>query len=66
MADSARVCMNKSFNTLVINASEFENLQFLENDCRNYINKVRHLCLGKGTIDQALYAYLMRSNASYE
>ncbi|XP_035551761.1 protein FAR1-RELATED SEQUENCE 1-like [Juglans regia] len=37
----------------------FENLQFLEKDCRNYIDKARQLRLGKGGVE-ALRAYFMR------
>ncbi|KAF5471899.1 hypothetical protein F2P56_008663 [Juglans regia] len=40
--------MNKSFAALVQEAGVFENLLFLEKDCRNYIDKARHLRIGKG------------------
>ncbi|XP_040989152.1 protein FAR1-RELATED SEQUENCE 5-like [Juglans microcarpa x Juglans regia] len=40
--------MNKSFDSLVVGASGFENLPFFEKYCCNYIDKVRHLRLGKG------------------
>ncbi|KAF5450325.1 hypothetical protein F2P56_030686 [Juglans regia] len=46
--DLVDIRMNKSFGSLVVGAGGFENLPFLENDCRNYINKERHLRLGKG------------------
>ncbi|KAF5450014.1 hypothetical protein F2P56_030399 [Juglans regia] len=59
VVDRAGVRMNKSFNTLVVNASGFENLQFLEKDCRNYIDKAIQLRLGKGDAE-ALRAYFMR------
>ncbi|KAF5446860.1 hypothetical protein F2P56_032458 [Juglans regia] len=39
--------MKKSFAVLVQEASGFENLPFLEKDCRNYIDKARYLQLGK-------------------
>ncbi|XP_035545047.1 protein FAR1-RELATED SEQUENCE 8-like [Juglans regia] len=44
----AGIRMNKSFGSLVVGAGGFENLPFLEKDCRNYIDKARHLRLGAG------------------
>ncbi|TXG60917.1 hypothetical protein EZV62_012280 [Acer yangbiense] len=44
--DMVGVRMNKRFGSLVVGTSGFENLQFLEKDCRNYIDKARHLRLG--------------------
>ncbi|KAF5464139.1 hypothetical protein F2P56_014243 [Juglans regia] len=41
--DLAGIRMNKSFGSLVVGAGGFENLPFLEKDCRNYIDKARHL-----------------------
>ncbi|KAF5477392.1 hypothetical protein F2P56_004037 [Juglans regia] len=46
--DIAGIRMNKSFGSLVVGAGGFENLPFLEKDCRNYIDKARHLRLGAG------------------
>ncbi|XP_042942856.1 protein FAR1-RELATED SEQUENCE 5-like [Carya illinoinensis] len=46
--DQAGIRMNKSFGSLVQEAGGFENLPFNEKDCRNYIDKARHLRLGKG------------------
>ncbi|KAG7973828.1 hypothetical protein I3843_06G017100 [Carya illinoinensis] len=46
--DQAGIRMNKSFAALVQEAGGFENLPFTEKDCRNYIDKARHLRLGKG------------------
>ncbi|XP_042962684.1 protein FAR1-RELATED SEQUENCE 5-like [Carya illinoinensis] len=51
--------MNKSFGSLVVGAGGFENLPFLEKDCRNYINKARHLRLGAGGAG-ALRDYFLR------
>ncbi|XP_040993336.1 protein FAR-RED IMPAIRED RESPONSE 1-like [Juglans microcarpa x Juglans regia] len=51
--------MNKSFGSLVIGVGGFKNLPFLENDCRNYIDKARHLRLGKGGAE-ALREYFCR------
>ncbi|XP_040996125.1 protein FAR-RED IMPAIRED RESPONSE 1-like [Juglans microcarpa x Juglans regia] len=51
--------MNKSFATLVQEAGGFENLPFNGKDCRNYIDKARHLRLGKGGAG-ALHEYFAR------
>ncbi|XP_042988604.1 protein FAR1-RELATED SEQUENCE 5-like [Carya illinoinensis] len=57
--DLAGIRMNKSFGSLVIGAGDFENLQFLEKDCRSYIDKARHLRLGAGGAG-ALRDYFLR------
>ncbi|XP_041009294.1 protein FAR1-RELATED SEQUENCE 5-like [Juglans microcarpa x Juglans regia] len=46
--DEAGIWMNKSFQALITDAGGFENVPFGEKDCRNYIDKARHLRLGKG------------------
>ncbi|XP_042940562.1 protein FAR1-RELATED SEQUENCE 5-like [Carya illinoinensis] len=57
--DRAGIRMNKNFLSLVVDAGGYENLQFQEKDCRNYIDKARHLRLGKGGGD-ALNQYFKR------
>ncbi|XP_041015001.1 protein FAR1-RELATED SEQUENCE 5-like [Juglans microcarpa x Juglans regia] len=57
--DLADIRMNKSFGSLVIGAGGFKNLSFLEKDCRNYIDKTKHLQLGKGGTG-ALQEYFLR------
>ena len=57
--DIAGVRMNKSFVSLVVGAGGFENLPFMEKDCRNYIDKARHLRLGAGGVG-ALREYFLR------
>ncbi|XP_042956283.1 protein FAR1-RELATED SEQUENCE 5-like [Carya illinoinensis] len=57
--DLAGIRMNKSFGSLVVGAGGFENLPFLEKDCRNYIDKARHLRLGAGGAG-ALQEYFLR------
>ncbi|KAK1584477.1 hypothetical protein Q3G72_033344 [Acer saccharum] len=57
--DMAGVRMNKSFRSLVVGVGGFENLPFLEKDCRNYIDKARHLRLGAGGAG-ALREYFLR------
>ena len=39
--DKASIRMNNSFNSFVVVAEGYENLSFLEKDCRNHIEKVR-------------------------
>ncbi|KAG6700729.1 hypothetical protein I3842_08G127000 [Carya illinoinensis] len=46
--DQAGIRMNKSFAALMQEAGGFENLSFLDKNFRNYIDKARHLRLGKG------------------
>ncbi|KAG2670827.1 hypothetical protein I3760_14G105400 [Carya illinoinensis] len=57
--DVAGIRLNKSYGSLVVGAGGFENLPFLEKDCRNYIHKARHLRLGAGGAG-ALRDYFMR------
>ncbi|XP_042988764.1 protein FAR1-RELATED SEQUENCE 5-like [Carya illinoinensis] len=57
--DLAGIRMNKNYGSLVVGAGGFENLPFLEKDCRNYIDKTRHLRLGAGGAG-ALRDYFMR------
>ncbi|XP_042988763.1 protein FAR1-RELATED SEQUENCE 5-like [Carya illinoinensis] len=54
--------MNKSFGSLVVGAGGFQNLPFLEKDCRNYIDKARHIRLGAGGAGGAgaLQEYFLR------
>ncbi|KAG2708236.1 hypothetical protein I3760_05G182800 [Carya illinoinensis] len=51
--------MNKNFGALVVEAGGFENLDFQEKDCRNFIDKARKLRLGKGG-GEALTEYFKR------
>ncbi|XP_041009321.1 protein FAR-RED IMPAIRED RESPONSE 1-like [Juglans microcarpa x Juglans regia] len=57
--DLADIRLNKSYKSLVVGPGGFENLPFLENDCRNYIDKARHLRLGACGVG-ALRDYFMR------
>ncbi|XP_042939228.1 protein FAR1-RELATED SEQUENCE 5-like isoform X2 [Carya illinoinensis] len=57
--DLAGIRLNKSYGSLVVGAGGFENLPFLEKDCRNYIEKARHLRLGAGGAG-ALRDYFLR------
>ncbi|XP_035549729.1 protein FAR1-RELATED SEQUENCE 5-like [Juglans regia] len=57
--DRAGIRMNKNYFSLVVDAGGFENLEFQERDCRNFIDKARHLRLGKGG-GEALNEYFQR------
>ncbi|XP_042974915.1 protein FAR1-RELATED SEQUENCE 5-like [Carya illinoinensis] len=57
--DLAGIRASKSYGSLVVGAGRFENLPFLEKDCRNYIDKARHLRLGAGGAG-ALRQYFLR------
>ncbi|XP_035541474.1 protein FAR1-RELATED SEQUENCE 1-like [Juglans regia] len=46
--DRADIRMNKNFGVLVVDARGFENLDFQEKYCRNFIDKAKQLRLGKG------------------
>ncbi|XP_059461860.1 protein FAR1-RELATED SEQUENCE 5-like [Corylus avellana] len=45
--DTSGICLNKNFNSLVVEMGGFENVPFGEKDCRNFIAKARELRLGK-------------------
>ncbi|XP_042979913.1 protein FAR-RED IMPAIRED RESPONSE 1-like [Carya illinoinensis] len=51
--------MNKNFQALVTEAGGFENSEFQEKDCRNYIDKAKYLRMGKGG-GEALNDYFKR------
>ncbi|XP_035551012.1 protein FAR1-RELATED SEQUENCE 5-like [Juglans regia] len=57
--DEAGIWMNKSFQAIVTDVGGFENVPFGEKNCRNYIDKARHLQLEKGSA-QALLEYFRR------
>ncbi|KAL7221718.1 hypothetical protein ACSBR1_023629 [Camellia fascicularis] len=54
--------MNKSFNSLVVQAGGHEKLTYLEKDCRNYIEKVRRIELGDGDAI-AMHNYFLKMQA---
>ena len=39
--------MHTSYNSAVVEVGGYENLSFVEMDCRNYIDKIRRLRLGE-------------------
>ncbi|CAH9129049.1 unnamed protein product, partial [Cuscuta epithymum] len=46
--DVAGIRLHKTFNAAVVEAGGYDQLPFIEKDCRNYIEKVRQLRLGSG------------------
>lgn len=46
--DIARISLQKTYNSVVVEAGGYENLEFVEKDCRKYIDKVIKLRLGEG------------------
>jgi hypothetical protein len=57
--DISRIGLSQSFNSLAVEAGGYENLHFIEKDCRNFNNKERHIRLGQGGA-KALLDYLNR------
>ncbi|KAG6696778.1 hypothetical protein I3842_09G166200 [Carya illinoinensis] len=57
--DRAGIRMHKNFHALVTEARGYENLDFQEKDCRNFIDRARHLRMGKGG-GEALNEYFKR------
>ena len=46
--DIADILLQKSYNSAIVEAGGYENLTFVNKDCRNYNDKVRKLRLGEG------------------
>ncbi|PUZ38986.1 hypothetical protein GQ55_9G241200 [Panicum hallii var. hallii] len=57
--DQAGIRINKSFGSLVVQAGSYENLEFGEKECRNYLQDVRKLKLGAGDA-YAINQYFLR------
>ncbi|XP_022858878.1 protein FAR1-RELATED SEQUENCE 5-like [Olea europaea var. sylvestris] len=57
--DVAGIPLHKSFNSTVVEAGGYENMTYVERDCRNYIKRVRILRLGKGDA-AALQSYFSK------
>ncbi|KAL7262655.1 hypothetical protein ACSBR1_000924 [Camellia fascicularis] len=54
--------MNKSFNSLVVQAGGHEKLTYLEKDCRNHMDRVRRIELGEGDAT-AMHNYFLKMQA---
>ncbi|GER52396.1 FAR1-related protein [Striga asiatica] len=65
--DVAGIPLHKSFNSVVVQAGGYENMTFVEKDCRNYIEKFRRLSLGEGDA-AAIQSYFidMQARDKYE
>jgi hypothetical protein len=60
--DTSGIRLSQSFNSLAVEAGGYENLPFIEKDCRNFIYKERHLRLGQGGA-KALHDYFTKMQA---
>ncbi|XP_022859604.1 protein FAR1-RELATED SEQUENCE 5-like [Olea europaea var. sylvestris] len=60
--DLAGIPLHKSYNSAVVEAGGYENITFVEKDCRNYVEQVRRLRLGEGDAF-AIQAYFSKMQA---
>ncbi|XP_022875791.1 protein FAR1-RELATED SEQUENCE 5-like [Olea europaea var. sylvestris] len=60
--DMARIPLHKSYNSAVVEAGGYENMNYIEKDCRNYIEQVRRLRLGEGDT-ASLQSYFSKMQA---
>ncbi|XP_045809922.1 protein FAR-RED IMPAIRED RESPONSE 1-like [Trifolium pratense] len=65
--DQAGINVSRNFRSLVVEANGYENLTFGEKDCRNYIDKVRRLRLGRGDADaiQNYFVKIQKQNSEF-
>ncbi|XP_028085062.1 protein FAR-RED IMPAIRED RESPONSE 1-like [Camellia sinensis] len=54
--------MNKSFNSLVVQAGGHEKLTYLEKDCRNHMDRVKRIELGEGDAT-TMHNYFLKMQA---
>ncbi|XP_052289871.1 protein FAR-RED IMPAIRED RESPONSE 1-like [Citrus sinensis] len=62
MNDCSGIRIAQNFNSIVVGASGYENMSFLEKDCRNFVNKTRRLQLEEGDT-MALLKYFQKKQA---
>ncbi|VFR01855.1 unnamed protein product [Cuscuta campestris] len=60
--DKAGIPLHKSFQVVVVEAGGYEELGFIEKDCRNYIEEFRRLRLGLGDAE-AIQGYFNKMQA---
>ncbi|XP_022868361.1 protein FAR1-RELATED SEQUENCE 5-like isoform X1 [Olea europaea var. sylvestris] len=60
--DMASISLHKIYNSAVVEAGGYENTTFVEKDCRNDVEQVRRLRLGKGDA-LAIQAYFSKMQA---
>ncbi|XP_022874023.1 protein FAR1-RELATED SEQUENCE 5-like [Olea europaea var. sylvestris] len=61
--DIAGILLHKSYNSAVVEAGGYENVTFVEKDCRHYVEQVRRLRLGEGDA-VAIQSYFSKMQAS--
>lgn len=57
--DQSGIGVSDTYHAMVVEAGGHENLPFQEIDCRNYVNQIRHLRLGKGDAS-AVHNYFLK------
>ncbi|XP_024036864.1 protein FAR1-RELATED SEQUENCE 5-like [Citrus clementina] len=62
MNDCAGIRIAQNFNSIVVGAGGYENVPFLEKDCRNFVDKTRRLQLEEGDA-MALLKYFQKKQA---
>ncbi|KAK9180305.1 hypothetical protein WN943_029513 [Citrus x changshan-huyou] len=62
MNDCAGIRIAQNFNSIVVGAGGYENVSFLEKDCRNFVDKTRRLQLEEGDA-MALLKYFQKKQA---
>ncbi|KAH9730149.1 protein FAR1-RELATED SEQUENCE [Citrus sinensis] len=65
MNDCAGIRIAQNFNSIVVGAGGYENVPFLEKDCRNFVDKTRRLQLEEGDA-MALLKYFQEKRAEYQ
>ncbi|KAJ6829555.1 protein FAR1-RELATED SEQUENCE 9-like [Iris pallida] len=65
--DKAGIRMHKNYYTLVVEAGGYENVTFEEKDCRNLVQKERHLKLGEGDamVIQNYFSKMQKQNTGF-
>lgn len=65
--DKAGIRMHKNYYTLVVEAGGYENVSFEEKDCRNLVEKERHLKLGEGDAMaiQSYFSNMQKQNIGF-
>ncbi|KAH9703431.1 protein FAR1-RELATED SEQUENCE [Citrus sinensis] len=62
MNDCAGIRIAQNFNSIIVGAGGYENVPFLEKDCRNFVDKTRRLQLEEGDA-MALLKYFQKKQA---
>ena len=62
MNDCVGIRIAQNFNSIVVGAGGYENMSFLKNDCRSFVDKTRRLQLEEGDA-MALLKYFQEKRA---